>query len=146
MATAKKISPIPTTTVKAFAYGQVVSVHDGITSHDCYCIDADTVTRISSLPKKKSPLSWTTKNCFPQMRYDFRGSLAVWENEHGYLAYRWFRSNGSRLHRNLAHQLSGLPILFPSAEIGQAAAELCFPKPHRALGYMWWTYPEILFF
>jgi hypothetical protein len=79
---------------------------------------------------------------FPQRRYTFRGSLTVWEDEHGYFAYRWFRSSGPRRNIALAHQLSELPIVFPSAELGQAAAELCFPTPHRALGYLWWTYPN----
>jgi hypothetical protein len=40
----------------------------------------------------------------------------------------------------LAHQLVNFPILLPTAEIAKAVAELCFPKPHRKLGWLWWTY------
>jgi hypothetical protein len=131
---------------KTFSYGEVISVLVNGAGHNCYCIDANTAKRISSLPRRKSRSLWRASGAppeyFPQMRYPFRGSLTVWEDEHGYFAYRWFRSSGRRRNIALAHQLSGLPIIFPSAELGQAAAELCFPTPHRAAGYLWWTYPN----
>jgi hypothetical protein len=127
-------------------YGHLVSIKDlrGDT-HKCYCIDKATAKLISSLPKRKSYLDWTVFRSSPAPMRACRGRLTVYETEHGFLARWWFRSNGELREFILANQLNSAPIIFPSLEFGKAAAELCFPRPNRKLGYMWWTYPCIVF-
>jgi hypothetical protein len=123
-----------------FRYGQLVNITGRRgDNHNCYCIDVATAELIWSLPKRKSPLKWDVR-FWPggHKRLACRGFLSVFQTEHGFLACRQFRSNGHLVSFTLAHQLTDSPIVFPSLELGMAAAELCFPKPNRALGYMWW--------
>jgi hypothetical protein len=128
-------------------YGQFVSIKDFLgDTHQCYCINADTAELISSLPVRKLSLNWSLqpRPRQPALLIARRGSLTVYQTQHGFFVRRWFRSNGRQNNFTLAHQLLGNPVVFPSLEFGRAAAELCFPKPNRKLGYLWWTYPAIL--
>lgn len=121
----------------AFPYGQFISIVDSNgNSHNCYCIDVATAKLIRSLPKRKSSLKW---KFLPKLGFASRGYIGVTQFEDGFIAQRVFRLNGKLVGFTLAHQLNDIPIVLPSLEIGMAAAELYFPKPNRALGYLWWT-------
>lgn len=127
-----------------FPYGQSVNITDGRGgNHNCYCIDVAIAERIWSLPMQKSPLKWEVLLWRGHQREGHRGFLGVSECEHGFLANRKFRLNGQLVSFTLAHQLTSTPILLPSIELAMAAAGHCFPKPNRALGFLWWTYPDI---
>ncbi len=128
-----------------YTYSEFIDIKDfrGDT-HQCYCIDGDTAKLISSLPKRKVLPPWRLDFSHKsQSMYAYRNSLTVRETEHGFLVYRRFRSNGRLRYFMLTHQLTDTPVVFPSLGYGQAAAELCFPKPNAKLGCLWWTHPEI---
>ncbi len=130
--------------VAGFPYGQFVKLTDRLGgNHNCQCIDVATAELICSLPERKSSLKWSPI-IWPggYKREAYRGFLLVSETDYGFLAWRKFRSNPRLVTFTLAHQLTGSPIVFPSLELGMVAAELCFPKPNRKLGYLWWTYPD----
>jgi hypothetical protein len=131
---------------RSYEYSKFVDIKDDRGNiHQCCCIDEDTAKLISSLPKRKFPPVWSLDYWYKsQTLYACRDSLTVRETEHGYFVFRRRRSNGHLAHFMLAHQLTNSPVIFPSLGFAQAAAELCYPKPNRALGYLWWTYPNIL--
>jgi hypothetical protein len=116
-----------------------IAIFQFLTTHTCYCTDAEMPDLIRSLPSRNSSQSWWRSH-----RAIVQGSLSVHKNEHGYLAYRRFRAGNTAM--LLAHQLSGIPTIFPTEDLGQAAAELCFPRPNRALGFLWWTCPAFYIF
>jgi hypothetical protein len=125
------------------SYGKFVNIKDlrGNT-HKCCCIDEDAANLISSLPKRKSSADWSRYSATLPRPFVCRGSLTVYETEQGFLVSRCRRPNGQWSELMLAHQLTDTPVVFPSLEFGKAAAELCFPKPNRKLGYLWWNYPR----
>jgi len=129
MHTQRKNTPIE---CREFPYGEViwelVSARD-LSFGNFYCLDADTATVIHILAKTISFSVW--QNQTDQNVWFHSDHICVPRTPHGWFANRQYPSGD----RQLTHRRYPLPILFPTAELAQAAVELCLPDVHPALGW-----------
>ena len=126
---------------QAFAYRQLVSVQmplGSVPNRDGLCIDRATAKLIRACIRRRSISPWR-KDAEVWERIK-PSTLLIFKTERGWLALRHYRTS-FRSARYLAHQFSHHPILFPTAHVARAAAELCSPNPHCKLGWMGWTLP-----
>jgi hypothetical protein len=127
---------------REFRYGEVIwelalADDDDILSYQFYCLDADTAAAINRLAKTISFPVWQTQTEDVWFHSD---SISVSRTPHGWFANRQDQPSD----RQLTHRGYPLPILFPTAEVAQAAVELCLPNVHPALGRSTKTIEKLL--
>jgi hypothetical protein len=120
--------PAPSLDLK---YGEVVSQRVSaahLLTYNFCCLDTDTATAINLLTKTITLSDWLKKES--DVRFH---SKTIWVSgtPKGWLASREYKSD----YQNLTHQRYLLPILFPTAEMAQAAVQLCLPTVHPALDW-----------
>jgi hypothetical protein len=132
-----------TRTNQGFRHNQVVSVEEHVSAgtiiRNYYCIDKSTEKVIKAAAKnrvyprwRKEPGDWT--------RVKPHNELRIWNIYYGWFVFRDdYRPWAPML---LAHQLGNVPLLFPTATVAQAAAELSSrASPNSKIPWMWWTVP-----
>jgi hypothetical protein len=128
----------------SFPYNQIVSVkeHDsssGTIIRNYYCIDKRTAKVIKAATKNRLYPQWR-KEPGDWRRVNPNNELRIWDIHCGWLAFRDdYRPWAPML---LGHQLGNIPLLFPTATIARAAAELSSrASPNSKIPWMWWTVP-----
>ena len=129
--TASRSHPNTPLQCRKFPYGEMkshlVSTHDRV--YHFYCIDADTATVINILAKTISFPGWQAQTGDVWFHSDH--NICISRTMHGWFASRQYPTGN----RQLTHRGYPFPILFLTAEVAQAAVELCLPNAHPALNW-----------
>jgi hypothetical protein len=125
----------------AFQYNQVIPIPETYSSGftgtpNFYCIDVQFSTMLESLAKIGTTSQWMKRELvWARIK---PSNITICNIPPGWFALRSYRSMKNM--RALSHVLNDAPLLFPTPELAQAAAELFSQrKPVYAWGWVGWT-------